>query len=324
VAGAGHLALVAAGGDVEPGQESVELRWNGALVRERPLVLEAAGRKLIAILTEPAGGPVGPLCAVLLNAGALRRIGPNRTWVGLARSWAARGVPTVRVDLAGIGDSDGPEHYYVTNADLYRPELVEQTNDLLDALARLGLPNKFALGGLCSGAYWSLHAALRDRRVVGLLMVNLYPMIWSDRLHDEWRTRKVLGSLRGRAWRRLVRGDVSRKELDEALRSITPHRLLAGGRGVAVAAQHGGVDGILNALRAQGTQALLLLGREQPLAAQFEREGRAPRLGEWPNVTVEEIPSDDHSFRALWVQRRVKEALGSGLDRAVAAAAEDR
>jgi hypothetical protein len=127
----------------------------------------------------------------------------------------------------------------------------------------------------------------------------------------------VLASLRGRAWRRLVRRDVSRKELDEALRSIAPHRLLAGGRANAVTAHHGSVDRILDSLRDQGTQALLLLGREQPLAAQFEREGRLERMGEWPNVTLEEIPSDDHSFRALWVQQAVKDSMGRAIDRAV-------
>ena len=60
----------------------------------------------MGILTEPVG-PAVDLCAVWLNAGPQRRIGPNRMWVETARRWAALGVPSVRVDLAAIGDADG-------------------------------------------------------------------------------------------------------------------------------------------------------------------------------------------------------------------------
>jgi pimeloyl-ACP methyl ester carboxylesterase len=302
------------------GRDTVVLRVGDALVRERPLVLQTPYGEVVSILSEPAGVPAAGVCAVLLNAGALRRTGPNRMWVELARGWAARGVPTVRADLEAIGDSDGAERAYPCDADLYVRELLDQTSEVLDGLERAGLPNRFMLAGLCSGAYWSLHTALRDRRVLGALMVNLYPMSWSDQLDSEWRTRKVISSLRGRAWRRLVRRDVNRAELREALRNIAPGRLLATGRGAAEAAHLASVDRVLDALRDQGTEALLLLGRDEPLTAQFKRERRHERIGEWPNVTVEDIPSGDHLFRALWVQQSVKQSLDRGLERTLEAA----
>jgi dienelactone hydrolase len=226
----------------------------------------------------------------------------------------------VRADLEAIGDSDGAEHAYPSDGDLYVRELLDQTSAVLDALERTGLPNRFVLTGLCSGAYWSLHTALRDRRVLAALMVNLYPMSWSDQLESELRTRKVIASLRGRAWRRMVRRDVSRAELREALRNIAPRRLLETGRGTAEAAHLASVDRVLDALRDQGTEVLLLLGRGQPLDAQFTRERRYERMGEWPNVTVEEIPSGDHLFRAGWVQQSVKGSLDRAVERALRAA----
>jgi pimeloyl-ACP methyl ester carboxylesterase len=310
------------GSDAELERDAVLLRAGDALVRERPLVLQTSFGELAAILSEPAGIPAAPICAVLLNAGALRRTGPSRTWVELARGWAARGVPTVRADLEGIGESDGAEHMYPRDADLFGRRLLDQTAELLDGLERRGLPNRFVLTGLCSGAYWALHTALRDRRVVSALMINVFPMTWSDELDDETRTRRVIASLRGRAWRRIVRRDVNRQELREALRGLAPRRLLAIARGTGEAAHVASVDRVLDALRDQGTQTLLLTGREEPLAVQFEREGRFARMAEWPNVTFEETPSGDHLFRALWVQRSVKDALTGGLERALKAARE--
>ena len=43
--------------------------------------------------------------AVLLNAGLIHHIGPNRIYVKLARQIAALGIVALRFDLSGIGDS---------------------------------------------------------------------------------------------------------------------------------------------------------------------------------------------------------------------------
>ena len=48
-------------------------------------------------------------------------------WVELSRHWAARGVPTVRIDFEGIGDSDGDELQVVSNKDLYSQQMVDHT-----------------------------------------------------------------------------------------------------------------------------------------------------------------------------------------------------
>ena len=65
----------------------------GTWVTETPMRIAQPVGDLVGILTEPTDGPVSDLCVVLLNAGAIRRIGPNRMWVEAARRWAQRGVP---------------------------------------------------------------------------------------------------------------------------------------------------------------------------------------------------------------------------------------
>jgi hypothetical protein len=51
------------------------------------------------------------------------------------------------------------------------------------------------------------------------------------------------------------------------------------------------------------------------------RQGALDQLERWPNLTVERIPSTDHMFRALWLQRHVHESMDRGLDRVLASLA---
>ena len=150
-------------------REDLELTRSGVELRERPMYVEAPDGPLFGILTEPLGER-RDLCAVLMNAGPQRRTGPNRMWVEIARRWAVRGVPTLRFDLAGIGDSDGDAAALVRVASLYAPAYAGQARAALDTLSAHGLPGRFVVLGLCAGAYWSTHTALEDKRVARVIM----------------------------------------------------------------------------------------------------------------------------------------------------------
>ncbi len=284
----------------------------GHEVTETPLAMTTPAGRLVGMLSAPAAGPSAPVCAVLLNAGALRRIGPNRTWVELSRTWAGAGVPTVRVDFEGIGDADGDERRISTNTGLYSERMIEQTLALLEDLAARGLPPRFVLVGLCSGAYWALHAALADRRVAGAFMLNLYSFYWSEALVAERDRRDTVAALRGGVLKRLARGGISAYHVRRALRGIRGG-LRTGARSVE-RAQATEVGLALDTLRDQGTQVLLALSEGEPLYDQFEREGRLARMDQWPNVTLERLPSHDHMLRALWIQAAVQERLQLSLD----------
>ena len=72
-----------------------------ALVNEKPLIA-------ITTVAPRRRAEAGQPWVVLLNAGIIHRIGPNRLYVQLARRLASRGHAVLRFDLAGIGDSEPP------------------------------------------------------------------------------------------------------------------------------------------------------------------------------------------------------------------------
>jgi alpha-beta hydrolase superfamily lysophospholipase len=293
-------------------------------VRETPLRLTGELAGSFGVLADCPGREPAAVCAVWLNGGALHHTGPNRAWVEVARRWATRGVPTVRVDLRGVGESEGADERPLPDRSLYLAQRTEETLAVVDQLAERGLGDRFILGGLCSGAYWSLHAALADPRVTATMLINLYAFFWSAELVAERETERSLGALQGRAWRRLIRGELTSAQVRDGIQSLTPGRLRGGSGHPVQRAQSAQIAQALDQLRDQGTEALLLLSRGEGLYDQLQRQGVLDRLDVWPNLRVVQIPTRDHVFRAIWLQRHVHECLDRALDLALKERAESR
>jgi alpha-beta hydrolase superfamily lysophospholipase len=260
------------------------------------------------VLTEPAGPPAG-LTAVLLNAGAIRRTGPNRMWVDIARRWAARGVPTVRADLRAIGDAAGPDRWTGDDGQFYEESYRAEVTALLDDLAARGLPDRFVLLGLCSGAYWSFHVGQDDPRVVGAVLLN--PMTFAyDPFAAVLRTSRVLRRFwRASGWRRLLGGDSSFANVVAVLRAALS-RMTALPRGRAVA-----VDPGLDRLRERGVRTVLVFSAGEPLREELDREGLFGRLDRWPNLTVHLLDGvpDTHTLQPLALQAQVHALVDDAL-----------
>ncbi len=294
----------------------IELAIDGAHISETAMYVEQPFGRLFGILAQPLEQPPADLGAVLLNAGAIRRIGPNRMWVEIARRWAARGVPTLRLDVEGIGDADGDAARFSDVAELYVPELVEQVRAALDALERDRLATRFVLAGLCSGAYWSFHAALQDPRVSAALMLNPQVLFWDASQETVRELRKAF--LRRSSWSRALSGGASLARARVLLREIPAgiavlaRRRLAGQRMAAPAD-----DALQDALRRlQDTRkrSLFVFSGEEPLFEELEAGGAIERLVRWPLVELVRIPGHDHTLRPPAARRGAHEALDRGLE----------
>ncbi len=272
--------------------EELRLNCAGVDLRELPVTIEAPDGPLFGVLTEPLGER-RELCAVLMNAGAQRRTGPNRMWVEIARRWAARGVPTLRFDLAGIGDSDGDAAALVQVATIYAQTYGRQARAALDALDERGLPRRFIVLGLCAGGYWSLHTALADERVGTVVMLNPRSLIWDESIYGMRRARELRERLLVAAtWRKAVRGELNLARHLETARALAGRvtRPQRRARGHSGAATEEPVDrttelaGVFDRLRDRSQLALLLFTGSEPLRRELAARGLLERAAGWPNL----------------------------------------
>ena len=296
-------------------EPTTELDHGGARIRETVIEFDTRVGRGVAILSEPTNGRLEPVTLALLDAGALRRIGPNRNWVEIARAAAANGVASVRIDIAGVGDSDGDEKLFVDHNTFYVEHRGAEVSGLLDQLTARGLPSRFALTGLCSGAYWALHGALLDERVVAAVMVNLYAFLWSSELVAERDRRNTVSVIRGGLIKRITDRGLTREEVGRVLRSVRSGRIRIGGKRSVEQRETPMIDAILDGLRDSGTDATFVLSHGEPLYDQFVREGRIEQLYRWPNLRIERLATSDHMFRDLYAQQSVRTALSAELDR---------
>jgi hypothetical protein len=135
---------------------------------EEPLQFGPGGR-LFGILTMPDGAsktasdlPV----FVILTSGLLHRVGPRRLYVRLARELAQQGFSSLRVDLAGRGDSCPSPGVSEEQS------VLNDYKEIVSVLeSRLGSV-RLVLGGLCSAADDALRLAPEDSRITGLFLLD--------------------------------------------------------------------------------------------------------------------------------------------------------
>lgn len=147
-------------------------------MKEQTLIFGRDGN-LIGTVTVPSGA-MQPTGVVLLNAGAIHRLGPHRVNVRLARDLATRGIASIRFDLAGHGDSGRP-----SGAKPFAEQAVCDIRDAMDALTDATGLREFAAFGICSGAYHAFGTALIDQRLVALILFDAfaYPTAKTTLLH---------------------------------------------------------------------------------------------------------------------------------------------
>lgn len=289
-------------------------------VRETPIVIPHRGQSLSAVLVTPETEAHAEIAVVLLNAGAVRRVGPNRMWVEAARRWARRGVPVLRLDVAGIGDSDGDASRYARDAGLYAPGLVPQVLAALDALERSRVAHRFVVGGLCAGAYWAFHAALQDDRVVSAVMINPAALIWNEDLGAARDLRALVNQPFSLARLRRAATPERRRAVARWLLG-TPRRLRdrVSARGRAGTGCDADIDVSIDRFLHSGKRALMLFSDHEPLETELTRSGRMGRLRGAETVALEQIAVRDHTLRPAWAQARAHEALDRALERELAA-----
>ena len=186
---------------------------------EIPVVIEAPGSEMLGIVSPPERAVAGEVGVLLMVGGAQCRAGSHRQCVTLARHLADAGLPCLRFDLPGLGDSPGTPHAFEDTA----PLLCAAIDTLIHHQPDL---KRVVLWGLCDGASAALLYVQQqlDARVAGLALLN--PWLRSEASlartqvkHYYWNRLRT-----GHFWRKLIRGRVGWKALVELWRTLVNTR----------------------------------------------------------------------------------------------------
>lgn len=132
---------------------------------ERAFLFDCAGDALVGIVSLPSGGSASETGMLIVVGGPQYRVGSHRLFVRLARHAASQGIPSMRFDYRGMGDSWAPLRTFESVDDDLRAAI--------DAFFRQAPSLKrVVIWGLCDGATAACFYAPRDKRVGGLILVN--------------------------------------------------------------------------------------------------------------------------------------------------------
>jgi len=283
-------------------------------IEEHPLAIPTGEGRLFGVLARPTSGPTSPLCAVFLNAGAIRRVGPNRLWVTAARWAAAHGIPSLRLDLPGIGDADGDPYRLEKVANFYEPDRTPEVRVAVDHLAALGLGPRFAAIGLCAGGYYAFRAAEEDQRVSDAVLLNPGALVWDNGLINRLSAHKLARVGSAQAWERLLRGGIQTAQVVQSVRALPRagvravrerRSALAGATPTTIA---------LDRLRDRNARVVLGFSGEEALESVLKAEGVLAGAGSrWPELRLTTLPGLDHELRPAGAQRAAVELITNAL-----------
>jgi exosortase A-associated hydrolase 1 len=264
----------------------IDRSWCAPDASERFVGFDCGSERCLGVLSMPRN-PVRALGVVIVVGGPQYRVGSHRQFVHLARRLAAAGIPALRFDYRGMGDSDGDLRSFETIDDDLRRSI-----DVLGAESGVA---RCALWGLCDGATAALSYAPSDPRVVGVVAAN--PWVRTEsveaaaRLRHYYRRRLFAGDWwdKVRSGRFQVR--VAMREVVAAVRSA---------RAMPRRSRESFLAKLDRGWASFGGRVLVILSGQDHTAAEFEtwinvEHGRAARFA-GPRTTVLRLPDADHTF----------------------------
>jgi exosortase A-associated hydrolase 1 len=258
---------------------------------EKALAFACGGDWLVGVATLPERpGARGVLIVV---GGPQYRAGSHRQFTLLARALAEQGIPAMRFDYRGMGDSaGGPRDFRDIEADLR--SALDQFTACVPGMRDV------VLWGLCDGASAAALYAGSDARVGGLVLLN--PWVRTDdslakaTLKHYYRDRILSPAL----WKKIIQG---RFELRTAARSLLGQvRRVVRPAGAATGSlperMHDGLA------RFAGPVLLILSGTDLTAREFGDLATASPhwrRLLAVPRFTRRELAPADHTFsRRAW------------------------
>lgn len=277
---------------------------------------------LAAIATRPA--QPARRAVVLLNAGAIRRIGPNRLHVALARRLAAAGDLVLRVDLSGLGDS--PPRAGAADNTVYSEHATTDVGAAVAWVRAQGV-TRVAVAGLCSGAYHAQKAAAAGHPIDVIVPINPLTFFWTPGMPLDAQAARVTSEAKRygesmwsmASWQKLARGKVDVKRvagiLGRRLRDAAEHRARDVLRRMRVPLPRD-LGSELLALDRGGVVMEFIFAADDPGRAMLvEQGGSVVDVLAQRSLAIETIPGPDHTFTPRWSHPILLDAIARAVRR---------
>jgi exosortase A-associated hydrolase 1 len=258
-------------------------------------VFDCDGDTLVGIIHGTgAESPVGVLIVV---GGPQYRVGSHRQFLLLARSLAAAGIPAMRFDYRGMGDSGGEARSFeVIDEDIERAIDVfcEQRPELRTVV----------LWGLCDAASAILTYAYSDARVGALILSN--PWVHTEQAEARVRLKNYyIQRLFSKGfWRKLFSGGLDVGDSWRSLVGYAAHAFGSVRAGEAKGRAESYVERMRGGLARFGGPVFLILSGKDITADEFRQLAAGTdwsALCEEKGTEVVTLPDANHTFaRAEW------------------------
>jgi alpha/beta superfamily hydrolase len=292
----------------------------GTVVLETASFLDS-DQQLFGIVTEPALPSDRERTAVLLiNAGAVHHIGPNRLYVTLARTLAAQGIVSVRLDLSGLGDSSA-RHGRSEN-EVYGPHALSDIAATVKFMRQHHAVAEFHALGLCSGAYHGFKAAAAGTPFRSVVAINPLTFSWRPGMSLAFPEHRIASDIiryrstafHWASWKKLLRGDV---DVIELLHILARRAAVIGGNVVRDLARRFGASlpndlgSELHKLAGQRTNMVFVFASGEPGLDLLRGGGGSMvrRLQKLGSLRIEMIDRADHTFTPRVARHQLIAAL---------------
>ena len=271
-----------------------------AAPNEQAVIFDCAGEQLVGIVSGAENG--GGIGLLILVGGPQYRAGSHRQYVLLARRLSHFGVPVMRFDYRGMGDSGGEM--------LSFEHVVPDISAAVEAF-RTAAPSveRIVLWGLCDAAseallYWH---ATHDERVAGLVLAD--PWITS---HEEFAKSQlrhyVQRPFQREFWTKLFNGGI---DVTGALRDFAAVLMKTrdGASAPPTAIEMSFQEKMTRGMDSFRSPVLLLLSGDltaRDFIGHCETHPQWQRLIDRANVERGEVPDANHTFATAAARLRVE------------------
>lgn len=272
-------------------------------------VLFGKEKTLVGTITIPERAANGIPAVILLNAGLVHRVGPNRVYVKVARRLAQSGIVVFRFDRSGLGDSAVRSDHLPADE-----SAILETKEAMDYLSTSRGIERFVLMGICSGAEISAQTACSDDRVAGAILVNTLYHQFSAAIRDKVQVQYYnrFASQRLDKWLKVLTGKADYRKIWTALKTQIGNRFGAdSGLPAASSKFELSLQDMLRTLQERRVP-LLLISNETPfdfVYLEMLAPGSYRQMLQTGQLQAEIIEHAGHTFPLLTTQEELSQRV---------------